>query len=348
MLKLIAAATTTAALAPVLHARARYLGPPGPDNNEGYDTWFMMGRAIYPVTFYDKPSTSARRLTTRTTDQSFFILGKERAPFSAHNDLWYLTYLGYVHSAWVLPIRVYPPQPFIRQAGEWGFWGQAAQIYTIAYAEPNLQSAKKYRLYGGTVYHVLEAFEDEAGTGWYKIYDDFPPKHPSHQWVLAQDVRRIPREEMAPIHPFVGNKRIEVNLSKQELTCFEGDLAVFSTRTASGIAADGTGTPTGNMTVLLKQASRHMSNAPYPGGPPLVGEFFDLPGVPWNTFFDLAGTAIHGTYWHNDFGVQRSHGCVNVSCDAARWVYRWTHPIGGFEDEFIQSDKRVGTPIIIF
>lgn len=348
MLKLIAVGAATAALSPVLHARARYPVPlePGEDPN----TWMWMGRAIHPATFYDQPSVKGTRLTTRGYDQSFIILEEMRAPYSAHNDLWYRGYLGYTPSAWVQPMRIYPPQPFIRDAGDWGFWGEVSQVFTSAYAGPSLQSQLIYRFYGGTVYHVLEAFEDEQGTGWYKVYDDYPPKHPpTHQWVLARDMRRIPRAEMAPIHPFVGDKRIEVDLSKQMLTCYEGDQVALTSQVASGIqdASGEMATPRGETEVLLKQASRHMSNHPYADGPKPVGELFDLPGVPWNTFFDMNGTAIHGTYWHNDFGVQRSHGCVNVPCEVARWVYRWTHPIGGFEDGFIQSDQRVGTPIVI-
>ena len=50
----------------------------------------------------------------------------------------------------------------------------------------------------------------------------------------------------------------------------------------------------------------------------------------------------------HDFGVPRSHGCINVSILAARWIYRWTYPIGGAEDDYIQSNCRVGTPIHIF
>ncbi len=361
LLKLIAAAATAAALSPVFHARARYPSPPEPDDgeeNSAYSNyWIRVGRAIHTVAFYDQPSTSATRLDTRQRDQSFLILGEVRAPFSAHNDLWYRTSLGYVHSAWVLPIRVYPPQPFIRDVGEWGFWGQVSRVFTEAYAEPDMQAEQVYRFYGGTVYHVVDAFKDEQGIGWYKVFDEFPPTDPTHQWVLARDVRRIPRSEMSPIRPFVGEKRIEVDLSKQSLTCYEGEWPVFTTLVASGLGGgiqleDGTvvdlATHTGETCVLLKQPSRHMSNRPYPGGPPTVGEIFDLPGIPWNTFFDLSGTAIHGTYWHNDFGVPRSHGCLNVSCEAARWIYRWVHPIGGHEDDFIQSDRRVGTPIDIF
>jgi lipoprotein-anchoring transpeptidase ErfK/SrfK len=303
-------------------------------------------------------------LTTRARDESFQITRQVHAPFSAHNDRWFETPLGFVHSAWVLPVRVYPPQPFIEDVGEWGFWGEVSQPWTEAYEEPSTGSKKAYRFYGTTVYHVVEAFRDAGGTGWYKVYDEFPPTDPTHQWVLARDVRRVPRSEMSPIRPFAGEKRIEVDLEKQRLTCFEGERIVYKTLVASGLGVsyieveDENGeiksvaidlaTPRGETSVLLKQPSRHMSNRPYPGGPPTMAEIFDLPGIPWNLFFDLSGTAIHGAYWHNDFGVKRSHGCLNVSCAAARWLYRWAYPIGGYEDDYIQSDKWVGTPIDIF
>lgn len=359
MLKLIAATAATAALSPALHAQARYPIPPDPDGGEDggdgtADIWVRMGRAIHTVAFYDEPSASATRLTTRHRDQSFLITGEVRAPFSDHNDLWYKTLLGYVHSAWVLPIRVYPPQPFIRNVGEWGFWGQVSQVFTEARAQPSPQAGKVYRFYGGTVYHVVDAVEDEEGIGWYKVYDEFPPTNPTHQWVLARDMRRIPRSEMSPIHPFVGAKRIEVDLNKQLLTCYEGDHVAFSTLVASGVGRY-EGDPQTDLAthmeethVLLKQPSRHMSNQPYKEDQVVVGDIFDLPGIPWNVFFHLSGTAIHGTYWHNDFGIRRSHGCLNVSCEAARWIYRWVHPVGSYEDDFIQSDHRVGTPIHIF
>ncbi len=347
VLKLIAASTAAAALSPTFHARARYPLPPEPEIDPMLNAWALMGRAIHTVVFYEEPSTSSERLDTRHRDQSFPINGEIRAPFSTHNNRWYETPLGYVHSAWVLPVRVYPPQPFIEDVGEWGFWGEIRQIYTEGRAEPHPEARKIYRFYGGTVYHVIEAFEDEEGTGWYKIFDEFPAQNPPYQWVLAKDVRRIPRAEMAPIHPFAGEKRVEVDLEEQTLTCYEGENMVYTTLVASGVGGQ-LATPKGEHCVLLKQPSRHMSNRPYPGGPPTVGSIFDLPGVPWNIFFDLSGTAIHGAYWHNDFGIRRSHGCLNVSIDAARWVYRWLYPIGGYEDDFVRSDCRVGTPIVIF
>ena len=352
-LKLIAAGIA-AALSPAFHARARH--PASPESKPGAndDIWIWVGRAIQTVTFYDRPSTQSMRLVTHFRDRFFPITREVRAPFSDHNDLWYETPLGYVHSAWVLPVRVYVPQPFIRDIGAWGFWGEVSHVFTDARAEPDIESRPAYRFYGGTVYHVVDVFEDEYGTGWYKVFDEFPPTNPGHQWVLARDLRRISRAEMSPIHPFAGEKRIEVDLDKQRLVCYEGERLVFTTRVASGVDRAKVSTPTNRATpigkkfVLLKQPSRHMSNRPYPGGPPLAGDIFDLPGIPWNVFFDPGGAAIHGTYWHNDFGIRRSHGCVNVPVAAARWLYRWVYPIGGYEDEYIQSDSQVGTPIHVF
>ncbi|MGQ9467705.1 MAG: L,D-transpeptidase [Anaerolineae bacterium] len=303
-----------------------------------------MGRAIHPVIIYDAPKRDARRIGTWNGDDVFPIVREVRAPgLNAYNDLWYETPDGYVFSAWVQPMWVWPPQAPETHLGDWGFWGEVCVPYTEARKEPHPDAPIAYRFYNRTTYHVVGIAWDDRGNAWYKIYDELPPT--DYQWVLATDIRRLTRRELAPIHPFAGAKRIEIDLSQQTVTCYEGNRVVFTCRCASGI---GNSTPEGDHTVILKQVSRHMSNRPQKPEDPVPADLFDLPGVPWNTFFDTSGTAIHGTYWHNDYGVPRSHGCVNVSIDAARWIYRWVYPIGGAEDDFIQGDKQVGTPIRIF
>lgn len=52
---------------------------------------------------------------------------------------------------------------------------------------------------------------------------------------------------------------------------------------------------------------------------------FELRDVPWIQYFS-AGYALHGAYWHDVFGVPRSHGCVNLSPIDARVVFMWTDP----------------------
>ena len=313
--------------------------------------WALYGRAIHTVYAYSAPTTSGERVAIYGRDERIRLLGELRSPYSAHNDRWYRIPEGYVHSAWILPVRIYPTQPFHDSPAPWGFWGEISQLYTEARTAPRADAPRKYRFYGGTVFRVIDVHQDDASMGWYKVRDDYPPGQVgNYQWVRAEDVRRIPEAEMAPIHPFVGDKRIEVDLPGQTLTCWEGPHRVFSTLIASGLGG-ALATPTGEYSVILKQPSRHMSNVVYEDMPeedrPDPSDIFDLPGVPWNVFFDLEGRAIHGTYWHNDFGLRRSHGCLNVPIHAARWIYRWVQPIAGYEDDFVQSDGRVGTPILI-
>jgi hypothetical protein len=47
--------------------------------------------------------------------------------------------------------------------------------------------------------------------------------------------------------------------------------------------------------------------------------------VPYVMYF-YGGYSLHGTYWHNDFGRARSHGCVNLRTPAAKWLFDWTTP----------------------
>jgi lipoprotein-anchoring transpeptidase ErfK/SrfK len=54
---------------------------------------------------------------------------------------------------------------------------------------------------------------------------------------------------------------------------------------------------------------------------------FNLPGIPWISYLDVNGISFHGTYWHNNFGVPMSHGCINLPPASAKWIYRWTTPV---------------------
>lgn len=66
---------------------------------------------------------------------------------------------------------------------------------------------------------------------------------------------------------------------------------------------------------------------------------FDLPGIPWVSYFTEDGVAFHGTFWHNDFGKPRSHGCINLTPQAARWIYLWTNPVVPVDKDNIFEDN---------
>ena len=118
------------------------------------------------------------------------------------------------------------------------------------------------------------------------------------------------------VRPFgVGaNERwIDVNLTSQTLTAFEGDTAVFSTLISSGTWEHPT--VTGQFRIWLEYESQTMDGR-------LLGYDYYLEDVPYVMYF-FQDYAIHGTFWHNNFGTPMSHGCVNMATDDAGWIYNF-------------------------
>ena len=119
-----------------------------------------------------------------------------------------------------------------------------------------------------------------------------------------------PAEAMAAAGaPANGKRVIEIDLSDQTLTAWQGDVAILRTHVSTGKAS--TPTVPGQFSIYHKLDSQHM-----------VGPDYDLPGVPWVMYY-YGDFAIHGAYWHNAFGVPTSHGCVNMTIDEAQALYQW-------------------------
>jgi len=70
-------------------------------------------------------------------------------------------------------------------------------------------------------------------------------------------------------------------------------------------------TPIGEYEIWIKFLSTDMRGADY-----------YTKDVPYTMYF-YKGYAIHGTYWHNNFGTPMSHGCVNLTIPDAEWVYNF-------------------------
>lgn len=107
----------------------------------------------------------------------------------------------------------------------------------------------------------------------------------------------------------LGIKRIEIDLSEQQLTAYEGEAVVLQVLVSTGIARYPT--PLGEYQVIRKVPKQVMS-----------GPDYYLPNVEFVSYF-YKGYAMHGTYWHDNFGQPMSHGCVNMRNDDAQWVYAW-------------------------
>ena len=115
----------------------------------------------------------------------------------------------------------------------------------------------------------------------------------------------------------IGEREVVVSLWAQRLWAYEGEYPILTTLVSTGTAeTPEVATPVGQFRVLVKLPLETMSGT-------VNGEPYRVEDVPYVMYFTDEGHALHGTYWHNNFGTPMSHGCVNLPMDVAEWMYRW-------------------------
>ena len=139
-------------------------------------------------------------------------------------------------------------------------------------------------------------------------------------WYLVGPRRWLEQEYVAKFAPIerpagIAGRWMAVDLFEQTLIAYEDDVPVFATIISSGLPD--WSTREGIFTIWARLENDSMRGAT--GAP----DAYALEQVPWVMYFD-GDISLHGSYWHDDFGYRRSHGCVNLSISDARWLYEWT------------------------
>jgi hypothetical protein len=282
------------------------------------------------IALYKEPSFNAKKLHVFGRDEVVPITAVVDGDIgNPINHSWYeLNGSGYTYSGWLQPVE-YNYQKPVFQVPAAGQLGEITVPYSVTRLAPSFWAKTGYRIYFATAHWVtsIEVNRHEKGV-WYEIYDSHLQKS---FYVASSDMRLVPNDELTLLSPDVPDaiKRIYVDTTTQSVTAFEGDKAVLSTHCSSG--GTGTKTPTGNFLTFHKGPTIHMTNDGEAG----AGRGYDLPGVPWVSFFTGTGVSFHGTYWHNDYGRPRSHGCVNLTPADARFLYRWTQPVVPAETQYL-------------
>jgi hypothetical protein len=142
-------------------------------------------------------------------------------------------------------------------------------------------------------------------------------------WVSLSDVT-LATPSAPPVDLGEGEKWIDVDLTKQILVAFEGTHPVFATLVSSGKRDEKDKTkdhptPTGTFRVQAKHVTSTMDGDVAADAP------YSIEDVPWVMYFD-GSYALHGAFWHSNFGTRMSHGCVNLSPADARELFAWTEP----------------------
>lgn len=264
------------------------------------------------------------------------------------NVRWVQTPEGFIYAVDLQPVRNLPNTPLNAVPdGKSGFWAEVTVPYVDLILPPGaspISPAIKYdlehnlppRLYYGQVIWIDQVGAGPDGRALYRVNEA-----PGHGYGYGDlfyadgaSFHPLTNEDVAPINPHVDPniKKIVVDATPghQFLSCFEGSTEVFYCRVSTGYG-ETFSTPTGDQATARKIFSIHMAaNTGSDSG-------YDTMGVPWPVFFNLnVGAAVHGTFWHNDFGVRRSHGCVNVSPEDAKWIFRWTTPAVSLDQSEVQ------------
>lgn len=112
---------------------------------------------------------------------------------------------------------------------------------------------------------------------------------------------------------------VEVDLSEQRTYLWLGNERIASFLISSGIAKYPT--VTGEFAVRYKTPKQTMT-----GGSRATGDYYSTPNVRWVSYF-YGDYALHGAWWHNNFGQPMSHGCINMRDEDAKIVYDFA-PVG--------------------
>jgi len=128
-----------------------------------------------------------------------------------------------------------------------------------------------------------------------------------------------PPSDLAP-----GEKWIDVNLTTETMVAFEGTNPVYATLVSTGkrnfeIKEKDHPTPPGTFRIREKHIAATMDGDVVSDSP------YSIEDVPWIMYFN-GSYALHGAFWHGNWGHTQSHGCVNLSPLDAKAMFGWTEP----------------------
>ncbi len=138
---------------------------------------------------------------------------------------------------------------------------------------------------------------------------------------------------------------IDIDLQQQVLTAFDGDTPAYATLVSTGKRnyneMERFNTPTGQYRIYAKHITTTMDGDTAMAGP------YSIEDVPWVMYF-FESYAIHGAFWHGQWGWRMSHGCVNMAPNDARWMFFWANPQlpEGWHGVFA-GDAENGSPVIV-
>jgi len=312
-----------------------------------YANGTRLGRVLATLPLRTRPNEDAAQVGTKYQDNIVTILreviGKGPAS-SPHNHRWFETTDGYLWAPHVFP-QEFQIQTPLESIPDGKVWVEVSVPWVEGHVAPDANSPvyllqpgdRPATLYNAAIFPAKKVVKDDQGRAWYFLDELAAP-----MYARAEGLRVITAEETAPISPDVEDKLIVVDLTGTLLTLSarENGKEVYYAVISSG--GQDPKTKVWATTVGEHPISRKRIGVRMGGGDLLTG--YDLVGVGWTCLF-CEGEAIHSTYWHNDYGIPKSHGCVNARPEDAKWIFRWTTPIVPYPGGDVEKQMPGGTHV---
>lgn len=325
-----------------------------------FDDSFVVRIATAEMPVRKDPTDDSRIELSWYRDELVHVYEEVKAEEPKHNPVWYRTWGGYIHRGRLQRVNTLYQIPLGSIPDGKRVLTEVAVPFTTPYRFSKAFGWEPLAppFYYGSV-HWVEAIEEgpkmaDYSGPWYRVFDELDSNVAF--FVPAIHLRVLPPTYFDPITPDVPyeQKLIEVNLTQQTLIAYEYGKAVFQTDISSGIPGNPGGpdelpttTPTGRFAILDKVPAKHMGYSYF--GSQTTGNIladvdnYVLPGIPWTSFFTPQGHAFHGTYWHENFGLPMSHGCINMRSNEANWIFRWAKP--NHSDQAASNHGGLGTMV---
>ena len=190
-----------------------------------------LGRTTHSLRYYNQPSYSGKELGFYNTDAIVQIIEEsigDQEP--THNPIWYRTEKGWIHSAYVQPVENILNKP-VMDIPPGGMLCEVTVPFTQAWNVDDDRRKRVYRFYYGSTHWITFAISDYDGSVWYRIVDDY---YDASYIADAKHFRPVSTEDVVPISPDHLNKKIEINLAKQQMLAFENNHPVYLTQIATG------------------------------------------------------------------------------------------------------------------
>ncbi len=122
-----------------------------------------------------------------------------------------------------------------------------------------------------------------------------------------------------------GEKWIDVNLTRKTLLAIEGDKPVYAALVSPGRKSTNKAKDHSTVKGTFRIREKHIA-VTMDGDGTAAGDLpYSIEDVPYVAYFE-GSYALHGAFWHNNFGREMSHGCVNLSPLDAKKIFFWVEP----------------------